>query len=254
MRITKLNDYQSWLFEVGNTRIALDPWLTDVLRFPAGAWMFERRRHEPSAYTPDSLPPLDALIISAHFGDHLHNETLEALDKSTPVYTTKQAAPRLERLGFRAVNILGHGMSIELGEDARLYGVSPGFPYTSNALGFVLEECASEARLYFEAHTTDEAVLDALPQPITVMMTPVESVKLLGITFSMDAARALRSAKKLVPKFFLPTGVEPSRATGLFGNILIRCRGSIEDFDALLAESDLDTKLVNPCSGEGLTL
>ena len=44
MRIIKLDDYKSWMFEAGTKRIALDPWLTDVIEFPAGAWMFERRR------------------------------------------------------------------------------------------------------------------------------------------------------------------------------------------------------------------
>ena len=44
MRIIELDDYQSWMFEVGTKRIALDPWLRDVIEFPAGAWMLERRR------------------------------------------------------------------------------------------------------------------------------------------------------------------------------------------------------------------
>jgi len=91
-------------------------------------------------------------------------------------------------------------------------------------------------------------------KPITAMMTPVESVKLFGIKFSMDAARALHSIQKLEPVFFLPTGLEPSRATGLFGKLLVKCQGTIDDSRELLATSTLDTQQVSQASGEELRL
>ena len=253
MRIIKLDDYQSWMFEVGSQRIALDPWLTDVMRFPAGAWMFERRRVDAPAYTPATLPPLDALIISAHFGDHLHAETLAGVNKSIPVYTTSQAAPMLSKLGFHSVTVLTHGMKVQLGDQGQLQAVAPGAPYGSNALGFVLEESCTGSRLYFEAHVTDEVILEQLPKPITAMMTPVESVRLFGVQFSMDAERALRSVARVRPKFFFPTGIEPSRATGLFGRVLVRCRGTVDDFATRLAASGLATELVHPVAGEDKT-
>ncbi|MBT6179920.1 MAG: MBL fold metallo-hydrolase [Deltaproteobacteria bacterium] len=254
MRITKLDDYQSWMFEAGGKRIALDPWLTDVLTFPGGPWVFERRRKDVPAYSPQSLPALDALIISAHFGDHLHPETLQALSKDVPVFTTRQAAPKLRQLGFGQVTSVAHDEVLPIGQSVSIRGIAPGFPYAANALGFVLEENATNQRLYFEAHTTNETQLTQLPQPITAMMTPVESVRIFGIQFSMDAARALRSVQQVNPRVFLPTGIEPSRGAGLFGKTLLSCKGRLEDFSQALEQSKLETRLENPQAGEFVDL
>ena len=250
MRITKLDDYQSWMFEAGGKRIALDPWLTDVLTFPGGPWLFERRRKTAPAFTPKTLPALDALIISAHFADHLHPETLQALSKNIPVYTTRQAQARIRKLGFEHVQVLTHQEPVSLSQSVHLQSIAPGFPYTSNALGFVLEESATDQKLYFEAHTTQESAMHDLPHPITAMMAPVESVRILGIQFSMDAQRALRSIERVKPRVFFPTGIEPSRATGLFGKTLLSCRGRLEDFEKVLRASQLSTQCVSPAAGD----
>jgi L-ascorbate metabolism protein UlaG (beta-lactamase superfamily) len=254
MRITKLDDYQSWMFEAGGKRIALDPWLTDVLTFPGGPWIFERRRKSMPAFTPQSLPALDALIISAHFGDHMHPQTLKALSKNVPVFTTRQAAPKLRKLGFHQVTSVAHDEQLTIGQSVTLRAIAPGFPYASNALGFVLEECATNQRLYFEAHTTNESRLAQLPHPVTAMMTPVESVRIFGIQFSMDAAKALRSVEQLKPRVFFPTGIEPSRGTGLLGKTLLSCKGQLEDFTQALKQAQIGTRVANPGPGEFVDL
>jgi len=85
-------------------------------------------------------------------------------------------------------------------------------------------------------------------------MTPVESVRIFGIQFSMDAARALRSVQQVKPRVFLPTGIEPSRGTGLFGKTLLSCKGRLEDFSQALEQSKLETRLENPRAGEFVDL
>lgn len=248
MDIVRLDDYQSWLLEFDTNegerlRVLVDPWLSE--RFTLiGAWFFAR--HHRVWVDPAELPPIDVVLLSAHFVDHLDPATLAQLDPEVPVLTTKFAARRLRRLGRRRVEVLSPGVSRELAPGVELLPVRPGFPYAHNSLGFAVHEQRSGRRLYLETHVCDAARLAELAAKmgsIDVVLAPVESVHLFGIQFAMDAERALRSLRMLGPSWVLPTGIDPRRSRGLLARLL-RVRGDVETFSETLAQAETAPKLV----------
>src|SRR3954449_5924798 len=64
-----------------------------------GKGLFSKRRTEP-ALQPGQLPDLDGIVLSHLHGDHFDRVARKELDWSPPVFTTPQAARRLEKWGF----------------------------------------------------------------------------------------------------------------------------------------------------------
>lgn len=148
MELRRLDDYQSWALEQGGKRLLIDPWLTEEMSLPPGHWLFGRRRPAPSPVT-DWLPA-DALVLTAHFSDHLHPKTLSLLPKRLPVFASRGAAKEVRALGFTQVTALRDGERATLWPGLELEAVAPGFPYTHNSLGYAFT--AEGKRLYFETH------------------------------------------------------------------------------------------------------
>jgi L-ascorbate metabolism protein UlaG (beta-lactamase superfamily) len=257
MQITRLDDYQSWMFEGGGARVILDPWLMGDITLPGGKKVFQRQHCEPPACTPDALPPLDGLLLSAPFGDHMHMPTLEALPRDLTVISNKHAAHRCRDLGFERLQIMKGGQSTHVGPEAAglsLTAVTPAFPYAHNSLGFLIDAPSEGHRIYVETHVTSEARLRALGLRVDAFIAPVQSVRLMGVQFSMGAARTLRSVGILQPRYTLATGLNPHQATGLLPSLWLRCEGSVEDFAARLAETELETRFLHPAAGETVDL
>lgn len=258
MELVRLDDYQAWLLGLDTSegrrlRVLVDPWLSE--RFTVlGSWLFGRRHR--AWVEAEALPPIDAILLSAHFADHFDPATLARLDPSIPVYTTRAAARRLRRLGHAGVEVLGPGAQRELGPGVELHAVRPGFPYAHNSLGFLIHEQASGRRLYLETHVTDEASLVALRAehgPVDLVIAPVESVRLFGVMLAMAAPRALRTLELLGARWVAPTGLEPGRGFGLLA-WLLRCRGTLEDFRAALEAGAAEVELLELEPGLGFTV
>ncbi|MCT2583472.1 MBL fold metallo-hydrolase [Actinophytocola gossypii] len=81
--------------------------LTDPNFLHNGQWTYigqglvSRRRTEP-ALQPADLPPLTAVVLSHLHGDHFDRIARRELDRDVPLVTTKQAAGKLSKSGFRA--------------------------------------------------------------------------------------------------------------------------------------------------------
>lgn len=246
MRLHRLDDYQSWLVEVGGRRIAVDPWLTEEFSLPPGHWLFGRRRQAPPV-SPSSLASVDALVLTAHFSDHLHVPTLEALPRSIPVVASRTAASMVRRLGFTSVRGLRGGETAELFPGVRVEAIAPGFPYSHNSLGYVLT--AHEKRLYLETHMIHPM---RAPKGVELLVAPVQSVRLLGIPFVMSPERVVSLLGALSPAKLVPTGNDPQRAHGLFQSVALFSRGTIEGFGELLKASGASTSYHPLSAGETL--
>jgi len=88
------------LLRLGPFTLLTDPnFLHRGQRAYLGKGLFSKRRTEP-ALQPGQLPDLDGIVLSHLHGDHFDRVARKELDWSPPVFTTPQAARRLEKWGF----------------------------------------------------------------------------------------------------------------------------------------------------------
>ena len=212
MKVVRLDDYQSWRVDIAGRRVLIDPWLTTEMKYAFG--MATRRR---AFSPPDSERQADLLILTAHFGDHLHPPSLELLPKTLSTWSTAAGCKRLKSLGFSQAQVAKPGQRIDLVPDASLTFVSPGFPFSASALGLVFQE--GSTRAYLEAHVTTEARLEKLG-PVDLLVSTAESVRLFGIQLSMDVKRAARMTVKSGARIMAPTGLHPQVTKGLLPSML----------------------------------
>jgi L-ascorbate metabolism protein UlaG (beta-lactamase superfamily) len=247
MLLRRLDDYQSWAWEFGAAgRILVDPWLTDEMSLAPGHWLFGRRRMAPQPVT--SWLPVAALVLTSHFSDHLHPKTLQQVPRDTPCFAPPAAAAHLRKLGFLRVQRMTAGDRFELVDGVMLTAVAPAFPFARSAVGYLVEHRG--AKLYFETHAIDVHRVEAVIGRLDVLVAPVQGVRVAGVPFTMSPARALAAAKRLKPSVWVPTGIDPQLAHGLFSATLLFYRGAVKSFAAALAETP--TRWVQPAVGESV--
>jgi hypothetical protein len=83
MRLVKLNEDSSWLWEWADIRVVVDPWFTpsQVDFHPA----FSEQFHLTEQPKVGDLGKIDYLFISHPFTDHCNKETLIQFDKNIPL-------------------------------------------------------------------------------------------------------------------------------------------------------------------------
>lgn len=248
MELRRLDDYQSWALETGGRRVVIDPWLTHEMSLPPGHWLFGRRRAAPQPLT--TWLPIDAVVLSAHFSDHLHPETLRQLPLTTPVFGSQGAAKHARKLGFTHVTALRDGEQATVLPGLTATAIAPDFPYAHNSLGFVFE--AEGARVYFETHIVNFERAKTRVGTVDCLVAPMQSVRVAGIPFVQSPERSVEVAKVLQPKQWLPTGDDPQLAHGLFHSLLITYRGAREEFAPMLKAAGLATRFVTPAPGEAV--
>jgi L-ascorbate metabolism protein UlaG (beta-lactamase superfamily) len=251
MRLTRLDDYQSWLLEVGGRRIAIDPWLTDAMSLPPGHWLFGRRRAAPKE-GPALIANADALVITGPFSDHCDPDTLKVLPRGTPVFANALAARRLRAMGFERVTAMVDGQRQQLFDTVTLEAVAPAFPYRHNSLGFIFE--GDGARVYLETHTVDLARHASRLKGLHAVVMPVQGVRLLGLPFVMSPERAVAVLEALRPRQVVPTGLDPQVAHGALSAAMLWYRGTVDDFADLLRRAQGPTRLLHPAAGEAVEL
>ncbi|MNK09083.1 hypothetical protein D3C87_270320 [compost metagenome] len=83
MRFHKLNADCSWLWEINDLKVIVDPWFT-----PSqidGHRLFSEQFHQTPQPSVKTLPETDCLFISNPFTDHCNRETLIQFDPVIPV-------------------------------------------------------------------------------------------------------------------------------------------------------------------------
>ena len=223
MQIIRVDDYQSWVYAHHDDLIVVDPWLTNKQVFPGLNWLLHRSALQESYLVKNNLiNKVTHIIITAHFSDHLDLDSLNQFDKDIHIYTTHEASKVLIKNGFKNVTIVKINQSYELGS-LRLRIYQAGKPYHSTTFAYSLED--GNAKVFHESHMFNK---NLVIEDIDACIMTIDKVKVFGIVqVSMDIEQAKSAQLALNAKYFIPTGIAPSRTKGLISYIL-----SIKEFDS----------------------
>jgi len=223
MQIIRGDDYQSWVYAHHDDLIVVDPWLTNKQVFPGLNWLLHRSALQESYLIKNNLiNKVTHIIITAHFSDHLDLDSLNQFDKDIHIFTTHEASKVLIKNGFNNVTIVKINQSYELGS-LRLRIYQAGKPYHSTTFAYSLED--GNAKIFHESHMFNK---NLVIEDIDACIMTIDKVKVFGIVqVSMDIEQAKSAQLALNAKYFIPTGIAPSRTKGLISYIL-----SIKEFDS----------------------
>ena len=223
MQIIRGDDYQSWVYAHHDDLIVVDPWLTNKQVFPGLNWLLHRSALQESYLVKNNLiNKVTHIIITAHFSDHLDLDSLNQFDKDIHIFTTHEASKVLIKNGFNNVTIVKINQSYELGS-LRLRIYQAGKPYHSTTFAYSLED--GNAKVFHESHMFNK---NLVIEDIDACIMTIDKVKVFGIVqVSMDIEQAKSAQLALNAKYFIPTGIAPSRTKGLISYIL-----SIDEFDS----------------------
>lgn len=240
-------DSNSWLLEIGQKRILIDPWLVGPLVFGNAAWLFKGERNTPRTI-PDNI---DLILLSQGLEDHAHPATLKQLDKAIPVVGSPNAAKVVQELGYTQVRVLEHGETYSINNQVEIKAV-PGSPIGPTLVenGYLLTEVETGFTVYYEPHGFHSQTLKQAPQ-IDVAITPIVD---LALPLIGPIIKGTQSALQLVewvkPQVILPTAAGGDlKFEGLLISLL-KDVGSVEDFRSMLARHNLSTRVLNPQPGE----
>ena len=233
----------SWLIEMGDRLILLDPWLIGDLVFSNLNWLFKGARDRPTLI-PENI---DLILLSQGLEDHAHPATLKQLDKTIPVIGSPNAAKVVKELGYQQVTALAHGETFTLDKNIEIKAV-PGSPIGPALIenGYLLKDIPRGDTMYYEPHGFHSPQLQSAA-PIDVVITPIINLELpLVGPIIKGTESALQVAKWLQPQVMLPTAAGGDIT---FEGLLIkflRAKGTIEEFSKLLAANHLQTRAIAP--------
>ncbi|TVP60881.1 MAG: MBL fold metallo-hydrolase [Nodularia sp. (in: Bacteria)] len=244
-------DSNSWLLEIGNQRILLDPWLVGSLTFGNLDWFFKGSRLQEHPI-PENI---DLLLLSQGLEDHAHPETLNQLDHQIKVVGSPNAAKLLQGLGYTSVTSLAHGESFNLNEQVEitaLPGSTVGYNLVEN--GYLFKEVSSGLTLYYEPHGSHSPDVKKFA-PVDVVITPIVDIVLpLGLPIIKGRNSALQVAQWLKPQVMLPTAAGGDVVfEGLLTKFL-KVEGTVEEFSSLLNQNNLTTRVMEPQPGDRFEL
>lgn len=242
-------DSNSWLIELADKRILLDPWLVGDLTFGNVGWLFKGMRSNDRVI-PENL---DLILLSQGIEDHAHPETLKKLDRSIPVVASPSAAKVAQAIGFSSITVLNHGESYSIAQSVEIQatpGSSLGPGVQEN--GYLFTELPTGVTLYYEPHGNHPAVL---PTPIDVVITPLIDLALpLVGSIIKGTQSAIDLAQQVKPQIILPTAAGGDIQ---FEGILIsflKAIGTPEDFRSKLAQANLTTQVIEPQPGDRIEI
>ncbi len=259
MKLTRI-DLNSWLIHTNQQTLLLDPWLVDPLVFLGLPWFIRLEHRHLPPFTPETLPKIDAILLSQGQPDHCHPPTLQRLDKQIPVLASPAAAAVVRRLGFLDVHVLKPWQVVRWG-DVEITAV-PGAPLGPiRELGYLLKEETSQLQLYYEPHRCEPDACERLQAtfaPIQALLIPVvgQRFPLLGEVI-MGPERALQVVAALQPQQVIPTAMGEVTSSGWLAS-QIRPVGSLEEFRQKLGSLPTPTgapiQLCCPAPGESVVL
>lgn len=251
MKLTWI-DLNSWIFQLAGKMVLVDPWLVDPMVFYGQPWLFTASHIHPPAFTPETLPPIDLILLSQGLDDHCHVPTLEKLDPSIPVIASPTAAKVVKRLGYQQITTLSTWEETTIGQDLQITAIlgseiQPG--QVEN--GYLLRDLQTHESLYYEPHLFSQEAVERIGT-VDVAIAPVigQVFPLLGQVV-MGPEQTLQMLQALHPQFFLPTTRGEISASGLIP-MLTQSIGSLEEFRDRLIASGLSTQLLVPNPGDTL--
>jgi L-ascorbate metabolism protein UlaG (beta-lactamase superfamily) len=247
----------SWLLNIADVQILIDPWLVDSIVFYGSPWLFEAKHIEPPCFTPTTLPSIDLILISQSLDDHCHQPTLAQLSKQIPVVAAPSAVRTIEKLGYDRVISLAPWATYTFDERIEITATPGAKIQTQLENGFLVKSIQTDRTLYYEPHlATDAMTIDRLSKigKIDTIIAPIigQIFPLLGKVI-MNPQDALALTMALKPHWYLPTAMGEIHANGILPQ-LTRSTGTIDEFIQLLDRSESETQLLIPRSGETVSL
>ncbi|MBO1346363.1 MAG: MBL fold metallo-hydrolase [Hormoscilla sp. GUM202] len=250
MHLTWL-DSNSWLIEIADKRILLDPWLVGDLVFGNLTWLFKGSRPQPRPI-PENI---DLIILSQGLEDHAHLPTLKQLDKNIPVVASRNAAKVVKELGYNQIIALTHGETFTYNQTVEIKAV-PGSLVGVNLVenGYILKEREGGLTIYYEPHGSHDPKLK-YAAPIDVVITPIVDLALpLVGPIIKGMSNALELAKWVQPQVMIPTAAGGDVVFEGLLNSLLRAKGSIEEFREQLQANGLETRAIAPKPGDRMEI
>ncbi len=250
MRLTHFGA-NSWLLEIDQQRILIDPWLVGSLTFGNLDWLFKGDR----PFTIDPLPDsIDLILLSQGLPDHAHRPTLEQLDHAIPVVASPSAAKVVKELGYSQITSLAPGQTITVGDRLEIRAM-PGAPIglqCENA--YLIKQLTDGTTLYYEPHGFPPEEIKTYA-PVDVVISPIVNLALPVVGPILQGHNsAIHLAEWLKPQVFLPTAADEAvQYEGILINIL-KTVGSVEEFQAQLTQHNLSTQVIAPPPGEPIEL
>ncbi|MDJ0716331.1 MAG: MBL fold metallo-hydrolase [Prochloraceae cyanobacterium] len=250
MQLTYL-DSNSWLIEIAQKKILIDPWLVGQLVFGDAPWFFKGKK----LYDRQIPEDIDLILLSQGLEDHAHTPTLKTLDRNIPVVGSPTAAKVVEELGYTSVTALDHEQTHILGDKVEIKAV-PGSPIGPQLVenGYLIKNLETGHNLYYEPHGYHSPSLKQYA-PVDVIITPIVNLKILYLlSFIKGQQSALEVCQWLQPQVILPTAAGGDvKFEGLLVSVL-SAEGSAEQFRSLLSQNNLSTRVIEPKPGEPFRL
>lgn len=244
-------DSNSWLIEIADKRILLDPWLVGTLTFGNLNWLFEGKKSSP----PPIPENIDFILLSQGLEDHAHPATLKELDHNIAVVASPNATKVCQELGYQDITTLNHGESHIIDGKIEIKAVkgSPVGP-TLVENGYIIRDLTNGDSLYYEPHGFHSQNLQTETN-IKAIITPLTNIKipLIGPVIKGQKS-ALEVCKWLKPEYILPTAAGGDIEFKGFLINLLKEEGSLDSFCSMLKNADLSTKVIEPKPYEAVTL
>ncbi|MBE9223407.1 MBL fold metallo-hydrolase [Cyanobacterium stanieri LEGE 03274] len=236
-------DSNSWLIEIGDKRILLDPWLVGSLTFGNLDWLFEGKKRNPQPIPSN----IDFILLSQGLEDHAHPPTLKELDHNIKVIASPNASKVCQELGYQTIITLNHGESHIIDDTIEIKAVkgSPVGP-TLVENGYIIKDLTNGDSIYYEPHGFHSQNLQT-ETGIKAIITPLTSIKipLIGPVIK-GQKNALEVCQWLKPEYILPTAAGGDIEFKGFLINLLKEEGSLDNFRSMLTGANLSTQVIEP--------
>ena len=228
MQIIRGDDYQSWIYSNKDDLVVVDPWLTRKQVFPRFNWLLQRDSTKtPYLMKYNLVKKVTHIIVTAHFSDHLDEESLKFFNKNIPIYTTHEASKTLLKLGFTNINVVTPNKTYEL-NSFRIKIFKAGKPYNTTTFSYLLSD--SRSKIFHEPHMFNEKIEFDY---VDACIVTVDMVKVLGLVqVSMDLNQAKLAQAQLNARYIIPTGIAPKQTRGLI-SFLLRIKESYKQMNLI---------------------
>ncbi|KAJ7943199.1 Metallo-hydrolase/oxidoreductase superfamily protein [Quillaja saponaria] len=245
----------SWLWNVGEANILVDPILVGNLDFGI-PWLYDASKKVLTNFQLSDLPEIDCLLITQSLDDHCHLKTLKPLAEkfsNLRVIATPNAKSLLDPL-FKNVTYIEPGQTsvveTSYGSNARVQATAGpvlGPPWQCPENGYLIKAPQGQLTLYYEPHCVyNQNFLEK--ERADIVITPVIKQLLPKFTLVSGQEDAVKLAKLLQAKFIVPMKNGDLESKGLLSSI-IESEGTIESFKELLSKELPDARVLEPTPG-----
>jgi L-ascorbate metabolism protein UlaG (beta-lactamase superfamily) len=265
-------ELNGWLLTACGTTILIDPVLEGSLDFGMPGVYNAAKRQLPARGLIETLPPLDALLITQGLDDHAHERTLRKLAKRSPdlpVFAPPSArrvvGPLFSNVQFltsnsRRIDLPYLGLDelptvrLPAGKERdtatvgglavrATSGALVGPPWQRRENGYLIQpvESGSAPSLYIEPHVEFDAdELATVAGAVDAVITPITGQGLPGFELVHGPDASVDLVKRLRPRWVLPMQNGDVDARGLSAP-LIKPIGAATDFQTALEKTSLST-------------